>query len=507
MYRHIRTLILLIIIPALCYSITLERINHPYLYNRGSGAGFRCITPLENGQFLIGGLFSSPRNNELDFYFWLGESSLDLDSVYYQRHYGSSGCFQYANKIVISSNGNLALFGEFQQEDHEICNYRITAMSLDEDRDSLWYNCYGELHHSCHFVDAIKRNDDDGYIIISHRQDDLYNRWNYIELYSIDTDGNLEDIVNYGDDDIHDDDEYGYDPRGIINLEDEGYLVYGKYVALDRGYVSRGFIMRINNDFNIEWSTTIIDSIRGEAAQNGYFRCATPSVNGGFLLAGGTDLGRTSNYHDKHWIVKVDDEGDVQWERVYVDYFGDRDNWFKHIFETEDGNILAFGKSESLDPRYESPCIMLADEDGDVIEEYIVEEYYSTDYFRDVAAINNDEYVAIRPAGTTIIKINLGQGSVADNLTTTCKSFKLYPAYPNPFNTQARFVYSLPYSTSYSLYLYDHAGRFVRSMSSGYGVAGVHHGWLDAGSLPSGSYYIRLLTPDGSVTSPIVITK
>lgn len=55
-------------------------------------------------------------------------------------------------------------------------------------------------------------------------------------------------------------------------------------------------------------------------------------------------------------------------------------------------------------------------------------------------------------------------------------SFKLYPAYPNPFNPETVLRYNLPFSGQTRLEIFNISGQVVRLLVSG--------------SLPSGSYSV-----------------
>ena len=83
---------------------------------------------------------------------------------------------------------------------------------------------------------------------------------------------------------------------------------------------------------------------------------------------------------------------------------------------------------------------------------------------------------------------------------------------PNPFSTTTRLEFVLPDDGPVTLGVYTAAGRCVRTISSGARTAGRHvlvwDGTNDAGGrLPSGTYYARLETGAGVVSSPVRLIR
>lgn len=72
--------------------------------------------------------------------------------------------------------------------------------------------------------------------------------------------------------------------------------------------------------------------------------------------------------------------------------------------------------------------------------------------------------------------------------------FKLYPAFPNPFNPQTMLRYNVPYNTHVHIAVYDMTGRRVRTLLSQQQNAGFHsvmwEGTDEAGELLSSGVYI-----------------
>jgi len=101
----------------------------------------------------------------------------------------------------------------------------------------------------------------------------------------------------------------------------------------------------------------------------------------------------------------------------------------------------------------------------------------------------------------------LTNASVQNDQLFTPAAIMLSPAYPNPFNSSARFNYFLPRSSEVVIILFDQTGRRVQILKSGYAINGKHSGIIDAGKLCSGIYYLKLSTIDKAVVVPVTIFK
>ena len=86
-------------------------------------------------------------------------------------------------------------------------------------------------------------------------------------------------------------------------------------------------------------------------------------------------------------------------------------------------------------------------------------------------------------------------------------SFALDPAYPNPFNPVTTIGYALPHEAKVSLVVYDILGREVEVLVDGFKDAGRHSVQFDAANLPSGTYFYRLVTPEGHFGGKMILLK
>ncbi len=69
--------------------------------------------------------------------------------------------------------------------------------------------------------------------------------------------------------------------------------------------------------------------------------------------------------------------------------------------------------------------------------------------------------------------------------------YAMQPAYPNPFNPETQFSFTLPENNRVSLKIYDLSGRVVATLYDGWYPAGSYDATWSASTLPSGVYFAR----------------
>jgi len=78
---------------------------------------------------------------------------------------------------------------------------------------------------------------------------------------------------------------------------------------------------------------------------------------------------------------------------------------------------------------------------------------------------------------------------------------------PNPLGASGSIIYSLVRPTTVRLALYDVAGRLVRTLVDGPAAAGEHTVGFDAGTVPSGIYFVQIDTPEVTQFKQVTIVR
>ncbi len=99
------------------------------------------------------------------------------------------------------------------------------------------------------------------------------------------------------------------------------------------------------------------------------------------------------------------------------------------------------------------------------------------------------------------------QAAVDGREEITISDFRLYPAYPNPFNPLTRIMFDVPEGSRVRLSVYDLTGLKVAELVNGYREAGRHSVTFDAARLASGMYIYRLEAERYSAAGRMLLIK
>jgi hypothetical protein len=130
----------------------------------------------------------------------------------------------------------------------------------------------------------------------------------------------------------------------VIATTEGGFAALGFSQSVDGDIVDNTeqvnmyWLVKTDNEGNIQWSKTYggSDDDRGEHL--------IQTNDGGFLLAGYTtssdgDISQNAGFYD-HWLLKLDASGNIQWERSYG--FSGSDQLFS-VIQTTDGGYFTGG--------------------------------------------------------------------------------------------------------------------------------------------------------------------
>ena len=84
---------------------------------------------------------------------------------------------------------------------------------------------------------------------------------------------------------------------------------------------------------------------------------------------------------------------------------------------------------------------------------------------------------------------------------------ELMGSFPNPFNPSTTIRYSLKEGQEVAVSVWDLSGQRVATLQQGFQEAGDYAVFFTAEQLPSGTYFVRLETPEGVQSHPIMLMK
>jgi cyanophycinase-like exopeptidase len=129
---------------------------------------------------------------------------------------------------------------------------------------------------------------------------------------------------------------------------------------------------------------------------------------------------------------------------------------------------------------------------------------------RQVVAMNNLRYSLTTYDNAsysfTDRKFNFTTGFNRDDIIQPNSIF-LFQNYPNPFNSKTNISFQVPVTSPVQINIYDVLGRKIYTLINEITTTGRHKLSFDASALPSGIYFYRLLTNNGSITKKLILLK
>jgi hypothetical protein len=244
-------------------------------------------------------------------------------------------------------------------------------------------------------------------------------------------------------DQSHEDDAYDFVETPT------GYLLAGSTYD---GQMNGLFLTKTDTDGNPEWIHRFTSQFVDQWAE-----AIIPANGGGYVIAGTTG---TYLYGTDMLLVKVNDDGDIVWQK---NYGSDVDERAYDVVQTSDGGFVLVGYSTA--------------HQGVGAEWYIVK------------TLPDPDLATPEPS------LSLPQ------------QFTL-SAFPNPFNPATNLTFSLPQSNHVSLSVYDMGGRLVKNLLvNQLYSAGEHRFTFDASALPSGIYFARVHAGNFVKTQKLLLLK
>lgn len=105
------------------------------------------------------------------------------------------------------------------------------------------------------------------------------------------------------------------------------------------------------------------------------------------------------------------------------------------------------------------------------------------------------------------ILLNWGKISTGSGLKERAITFRLEPAYPNPFNPTTNIPYSMSSAGPVKIQVYDVLGRLVSTLVNANMPAGEHVAKFDAAGMSSGIYMVRFEAPGYQQTRTVTLVK
>jgi hypothetical protein len=243
--------------------------------------------------------------------------------------------------LVRTSDGGFALAGGTYSFGAGGVDFWL--VKTDANGNMEWNRTYGGADHD--IPHSLIQTADGGFALAGETQLNLGlpDFW----LVKTDAKGDMEWNQTYGGLDID-------SANSLIQTSDGGYALVGGILSFGAGSYD-AWLIKTDELGNMQWNQTYGGTHRDSVVS------VVETSDGGFALAGNTDSfgAGTVNF----WLVKTDDSGNMEWNRIYGE--SDR-NFVFSMVKTSDGGFALAGDLHSHDAGVENFWLVKTDEDGNM---------------------------------------------------------------------------------------------------------------------------------------------
>lgn len=292
---------------------------------------------------------------------------------------------------------------------------------------------------------------------------------------------------------------------GIKPTSDGGYIIAGIYNWSDM------WLVKIDADGDTLWTSVI----GGNDFEEGLD--VQETADGGYIIAGSTasfGAGQLDAF-----LVKTDSLGNVKWQKTYGGTGYDEG---RRVIINNSNEYVLMGNTDSGSLGEFNYLIIWTDLNGDTIRTKTYGDA-GEDRCYDIVSIG-DEYLLIAAsnyspatdgdASLLLIRSGNEPSEVEPSDNTIPAGFKLYDAYPNPFNPTTRIKFQVPIASSneiqntrISLIVYDVLGNQIATLFDDERSAGIYEVTFDATGLASGVYYYTLKAENYSQSKKMLLIR
>lgn len=202
-------------------------------------------------------------------------------------------------------------------------------IKTDSEGEHIWNKTYGELGEEV--INSVIETNDGGYCLAGFTSSVAYGA-DFFDGWIVRTDCNGEFLWsrNYGSSEW---DEF----ESIIQTPDGGYLLAGTLASGLLPNPDQFWILKTDNLGNHEWNLTLGSSIWNDDAYS-----VIQTADGGYAIVGRTTV-RTSEITINSWLVKIDSNGAIEWNKTYGTLANEK---AQSIIQLKDGGFALLGNTE-----------------------------------------------------------------------------------------------------------------------------------------------------------------
>ncbi|WP_231367674.1 T9SS type B sorting domain-containing protein [Gillisia sp. JM1] len=349
-----------LIILSILYSVHCQSQSNIVWQNTLGGSkndALHHMITARNGNIILSGYSQSNISGDISensrgiIDYWISEINKNDGKLIWQKTIGGS-YFDLANSTIETSDGgyliggysNSNISGEKSENSRGKDDYWV--VKLDSQRNILWDRTYGGDDTDRLF--SVLETNDGGYILVGESQSNISGEKS--ENSRGITDMWIVKINSLGD--IEWQRTIGGSQRDsakkIIKAHDGGYIIGGSSMSDISGektensrssfLVADYWILKIDESGDIKWQKTI----GGNNGDN--LSSLKPTTNGNYIV-GGTSGSNISSEKSENsvcnsvdaWVLKLDKNGNVLWQKTLG---GDSTDWESYVSETNDNGFI-----------------------------------------------------------------------------------------------------------------------------------------------------------------------
>lgn len=315
-------------------------------YGGSNYDGAKSIQQTSDGGYIVTGhiyLYDDTTSIYGSTDYWILKLNSEGDTIWTKNYGGSK--FEYPQSIQQTLDDGYIVAGYTNSIDGDVSNNHglkdYWIVKLDTDGDTVWTKCLGGS--SFDFANAIHCTTDSGYIVAGHTRSNNgdvsvnYGQADYW-IVKLNSEGTIIWSKSYGGS--------GHDiAKAVMETTDSMLIVVGITTSDDHfvhGHNGLGYdywILKLNSEGDTIWTKCYGNS------KNDWASSVTQSSDGGFVIAGTTEIENIDNRLD-FWILKLNSEGDSLWSRYYG---GSGWDLASSIKQTSDGGYIVAGRTNSSD--------------------------------------------------------------------------------------------------------------------------------------------------------------
>ncbi|MDP8237739.1 MAG: T9SS type A sorting domain-containing protein [Candidatus Hatepunaea meridiana] len=408
----------------------------------------------------------------------------------------------HCEKLIALPDGHYVLVGNMltELENDEYGESDIFLFEFNDNGDSLNYTIWESDDYV--FMKDVVELDDGGYIFIAYIESNDHQDKEYIAI-RVNSEGEViwEETIQHPVPD--------FDLYDISRAADGNFLICGKIYITRPNRGNYGHILSIDSDGEILWRQNI-ESFSG---RSGSFVESLTISNNSFAVIGTVGSG---GIHDNIWYSTFNPEFENDVNKRIMNIEVGLVNGItlpgSNIF------ILTRIEDQNYPNDYQRGYLLVhINEEGDSLDSH----FWMPDSLAYARIINTSDGGAaivgrrnIHPRSTryrdVIIKIapiednDIAEGFKSNDFPhTVC----LMPSYPNPFNSTTRISYELNDIMNVEVSIFNTLGQQIAVLDRGERAAGTYNLTWNADNVPSGIYFIKLITPTVKLTRKVLLVR